>query len=283
MKYKKGDRVRLISKPSKYTTANIEKSLGKVVTISGMGTSIFSTNYYTIEEDDDYIHYFEDTIAGLASEVPFDFGAWKNKKVCMHCKTEEEAKDFCREMEKAGLRWSSGPSYLESSCFDFYKDLTCYYFNEGAYESIGCAKDRGCQILEWSEYRSTEPKDEEQEKTMKTKIDDKPLSFTEAMKIRKRLCASMRDVCGNCPLSLDNNNTAKSCDVFMIDHPDMAEPILKEWLAEHPVKTNRDKLIEVFGEIQKYDDKCKNHCSTIPCKSCNWWQQEYVEPFKGKE
>ena len=108
MKYKKGDRVRLISKPSKYTTANIEKSLGKVVTISGMGTSIFSTNYYTIEEDDDYIHYFEDTIAGLASEVPFDFGAWKNKKVCMHCKTRQEAEDFCNEMHKAGLTWHSG-------------------------------------------------------------------------------------------------------------------------------------------------------------------------------
>lgn len=118
---------------------------------------------------------------------------------------------------------------------------------------------------------------------MELKIDDKPLSFAKAMKIRKRLCTSMRDVCVNCPLSSDNNDTTESCDDFMIDHPDMAEPILKEWAAEHPVKTNRDKLIEVFGEIQKYDDKCKNRCSTIPCKSCNWWKQEYVEPFKEKE
>lgn len=160
MRYKKGDRVRLISKPTKYTTAGMEKYLGKVVTISGMDTSIFGTDYYTVEEDD-YKRYFEDMIAGLASETPFDFGAWKNKNVCMHCKTEEEAEDFCREMDRAGLRWSSGPSYLGMSCFAFYEEQMCYYFNEGAYESIGCAKDRGYQILEWSDYRSTEsPKEE---------------------------------------------------------------------------------------------------------------------------
>lgn len=79
------------------------------------------------------------------------------------------------------------------------------------------------------------------------------------------------------------NHTNKVCRDFIINNSDTAEPILKKWLAEHPVKTNMDKLIEVFGEIQKYDGRCKNHCSTIPCKSCNWWQREYVEPFEGKE
>lgn len=117
---------------------------------------------------------------------------------------------------------------------------------------------------------------------MELKIDDKLLSFTEAMKIRKRLCASMRDVCKNCPLSSDNNDTTKSCDDFMLDHPDMAELILKEWMVEHPLKTNKDKFAEVFGEIQKYDDECEHHCSTRPCQSCDWWLQEYVEPDKAK-
>lgn len=281
MRYKKGDRVRLISKPTKYTTAGVEKYLGKVVTISGMDTSIFGTDYYTVEEDD-YKRYFEDMIAGLASETPFDFDVWKDKNVCMHCRTREEAEDFCNEMHKAGLTWSSGISYLKMKWFSIYENNTCYCFNEGVYGDIKQAKNKGYTILEWSDYRSTEPK-EEQEKIMETENDNKPLSFTEAMEIRKRLCLSMGDVCGNCPLSLNNNNMTLHCDDFMFDHPDMAEPILKKWAAEHPIKTNRDKLIEVFGEIQKYDDKCKNHCSTIPCKSCNWWQQEYVEPYKEKE
>ena len=112
---------------------------------------------------------------------------------------------------------------------------------------------------------------------MKTKIDDKPLSFTEAMKIRKRLCTSMRDACVNCPLSSDNNDTTESCDDFMLDHPDMAEPILKEWMAEHPAKTNRDKFTEVFGKCEFVI------CSVVPCSKCDWWDQEYIDPKESEE
>ncbi len=118
---------------------------------------------------------------------------------------------------------------------------------------------------------------------MELKINDKPLSFAEAMKIKKRICQSMRGVCGYCSLSSHNNGTTKSCDDFMLDHPDMAEPILKEWMAEHPLKTNKDKFAEVFGEIEKFG-KCKfAKCGAVPCGGCDWWKQEYVEPFEGKE
>lgn len=276
MKYKVGDRVRLISKPTKYTTAAIEKYLGKVVTISGMDTSIFGTDYYTVEEDD-YKRYFEDMIAGLASEVPFDFGAWKDKNVCMHCKTREEAEDFCNEMHKAGLTWHSGTSYLLRNHFGPYEEQTCYCFNKGKYDNTLHAKDEGYTILEWSKYRSTEPPKEEQEKIMETKIYDKPLSFTEAMEIRKRLCLSMGDVCGNCPLSLNNNNMTLHCDDFMFDHPDMAEPILKEWMAKHPLKTNKDKLNEMLLKVFGMP-----YTITV-LKDPKWWQQEYVEPYEEKE
>ena len=278
MKYKVGERVRIVSETTEEMNwvSEMDMYLGRVMTIKSIVSGLIFGDRYIMAEDKGKWFWSDDMIAGLASETPFDFGAWKYKNVCMHCKTEEEAKDFCREMEKAGLRWSSGPSYLESSCFDFYKDLTCYYFNEGAYESIGCAKDRGYQILEWSEYRSTEPK-EEQEKIMETKSDNKPLSYQEAMKIKKRICQSMRGVCGYCSLSLHNNGTTKSCDDFMLDHPDMAEPILKEWIAEHPAKTNKDKLNEMLLKVFGMP-----YTITV-LKDPKWWQQEYVEPFKGKE
>ena len=281
MKYKVGDRVRIVSETTEKMNWVSEMGvyLDRVMTIKNIISSLIFCGCYKMVEDDEY--YWNDSmIAGLASETPFDFGAWKYKKVCMHCKTREEAEDFCNEMHKAGLTWRSGTSYLLRNHFGAYEKQTCYCFNKGTYDNTLHAKDEGYTILEWSEYRSTEPK-EEQEKIMETKIYDKPLSFTEAMEIRKRLCLSMRDVCGNCPLSLNNNGMTLHCDDFMMDHPDMAEPILKEWLAEHPVKTNRDKLIEVFGEIQKYDDKCEHHCSDRPCQSCDWWLQEYVEPYKG--
>lgn len=285
MKYKKGDRVRIVSDRTKNmnSNGNMDKYLGTVMTIKeAHKTGVFGISYhYRMVEDKCEWFWNDEMIAGLASEIPFDFGAWKDKNVCMHCKTEKEAEDFCREMNKAGLRWSSGTSYLKISCFSNYENYTCYYFNEGRYDNTVHAKDKGYTILEWSDYRSTEPK-EEQEKTMEPKADDKPLSFTEAMKIKLEMCRSYM-ICANCPLNSVNNGLPGGCVIAFAQNPKKSEKILKEWLAEHPVKTNMDKLIEVFGEIQKYDDKCKNHCSAIPCKGCNWWQQEYIEPYEEKE
>lgn len=279
MKYKKGDRVRIVSGGTKNMSFNglMVKYLGTVMTVKEARETYASgiPRYYKMVEDDGEWFWYDNMIVGLASETPFDFGAWKDKNVSMHCRTREEAEDFCNEMHKAGLTWSSGTSYLKMSCFNIYENYTCYRFNEGEYDNTVHAKNKGYTILEWSDYRSTEPpKDEEQEKIMELKINDKPLSFAEAMKIRKRLCTSMRDVCENCPLSSYNNYTAKPCDDFMTDHPDMAEPILKKWVTAHPVKTNRDKFTEVFGKCEFVI------CSVVPCSKCDWWDQEYVEPEK---
>lgn len=191
MKYKKGDRVRIVSKPPKGLNWASEMNvyLGRVMTIK----NILTRGYKMVEDKGEWF-WGNGMIAGLASEVPFNFGAWKDKNVCMHCKTEEESEDFRCEMDKAGLRWSSDESYLGKSCFYSYEGSTCYYFNEGTYDNTTYAKKRGDQILEWSDYRSTEPK-EEQEKIMETKSDNKPLSYQEAMKIKKRICQSMRGVC----------------------------------------------------------------------------------------
>lgn len=272
MKYKKGDRVRIVSEPPKGLNWASEMNvyLGRVMTIK----NVLTRGYKMVEDKGEWF-WGNGMIAGLASETPFDFGAWKGKDVCMHCRTREEAEDFCNEIHKAGLTWRSGTSYLLRNHFGAYEKQTCYCFNKGTYDNTLHAKDEGYTILEWSEYRSTEPK-EEQEKTMKTKSDDKPLSFQEAIDIYKRLCASMRDVCVNCPLSSDNNDTTESCDDFMLDHPDMAEPILKEWTAEHAAKTNEDKCNEMFLEVfgMQYATAIMHP---------DWWQQEYVEPYKEKE
>lgn len=31
----------------------------------------------------------------------------------VHCKTEEEAKDFCKQMHEHGMKWCNGESYLK--------------------------------------------------------------------------------------------------------------------------------------------------------------------------
>ena len=274
MKYEIGDRVRIVSKPPEGLNwvSEMNVYLGRVMTIK----NVLTRGYKMVEDKGEWF-WGDGMLSGLASETPFDFGAWKDKNVCMHCKTREEAEDFCNEMHKAGLTWSSSGSYLSRNYFESYKEQMCYCFNKGTYDSTVSAKDKGYTILEWSDYRSTEPPKEEEETTeMETKIDDRPLSFTEAMAIRKRMCASMRDVCVNCPLSSDNNDTTESCDDFMLDYPDMAEPILKEWLAEHPVKTNKQKCNEMFLEVFGVSYAT----ALIDVK---WWQEEYIDPKESEE
>lgn len=281
MKYKKGDRVRIVSGGTKNMSFNgiMVKYLGTVMTVKEARETYASgiPCYYKMVEDDGEWFWYDNMIVGLASETPFDFGAWKDKNVSMHCRTREEAEDFCNEMHKAGLTWSSGTSYLKMSCFNIYENYTCYRFNEGEYDNTVHAKNKGYTILEWSDYRSTEPQKEEQEKTM-SKSNDKPLSFTEAMAIKKKICESVIGACSNCSIA----SSAAECIEFFTCYSGDAETVLKKWLAEHPVKTNRDKFVEVFGEIERFG-KCEIiDCSTVPCLECGWWNREYVEPDKAK-
>lgn len=83
----------------------------------------------------------------------FNFKEWKDKKVVMHCKTEEEANEFCEVMHKAGKTWSSGVRYLERTNWKNYEDQTCYFFNNGTHDSIDYSREVGYKILEWSDYK----------------------------------------------------------------------------------------------------------------------------------
>ena len=272
MKYKKGDRVRIVSYRTTDMDSNgeMDKYLGRVITIKDIHHRAFISEnplYYEMVEDIGAWYWYDNMIAGLASETTFDFGAWKDKEVSIHCKTVEEAEDFCNEMHKAGLKWIDGISYLEKSCFNVYNEQTCYYFNRGTYGGIRYAKYNGYLILEWSDYRSTEPPKEEQEKAVKIKTDDKPLGYQEAMKIYKRICNSITE-CIDCPLDSYNNGVQQQCRYLIRDYPEKAESLLKEWLTEHPVKTNEQKCNEMFLETFGI-----SYATALAHP--DWWQQEY--------
>ena len=85
---------------------------------------------------------------------------WKNfmnteNKIAVHCKTEEEAKDFCKQMHEHGLTWCrSDESYLERDNWYEYKEETCYT-SYGSYCSYDFYEIRNYTILEWSDYMGT--------------------------------------------------------------------------------------------------------------------------------
>ena len=77
-------------------------------------------------------------------------------KYVMHCKTEEEAKDFCRVLHEAGRKWCDNESYINSTNWFSYKKETCYFFNRGEYSSVSFFKKANYTILEWSDFMNKE-------------------------------------------------------------------------------------------------------------------------------
>lgn len=74
-------------------------------------------------------------------------------KYAMHCKTIIEAKDFCKHLHMLGRKWRDGEeSYLDYTYFDSYFSNTVYYFNEGVYGTVDCAKGNNYIVLEWSDF-----------------------------------------------------------------------------------------------------------------------------------
>lgn len=87
----------------------------------------------------------------------FKWKEFKNKynKIAVHCKTEEEAKDFCKQMHKHRMKWCNGKSYLKNTKYDAHNERTCYY-GYGEYSSLDFAEKCNYKILEWSDYMQKE-------------------------------------------------------------------------------------------------------------------------------
>lgn len=60
----------------------------------------------------------------------FNWEEFKDEKFAVHCKTEEEAKDFCKRMHEQGMKWCSGESYLEETNYKFCEEEMCYIRGE---------------------------------------------------------------------------------------------------------------------------------------------------------
>lgn len=87
----------------------------------------------------------------------FNWDEFKNKdnKIAVNCKTEEEAKDFCRQMHEHGMKWCNGESYLKNTNYNTHHEGTCYYGN-GEYSSRDFAEKYNYKILECGDYMQKE-------------------------------------------------------------------------------------------------------------------------------
>ena len=92
----------------------------------------------------------------------FDWDKFKNDKIAVHCKTEDEAVDFLKECEKADIKWCSYDKNISKKTqWFYYKEDTCYRFwntphrdiNNGLMVSpLEYYKSVNYKIIEWSDY-----------------------------------------------------------------------------------------------------------------------------------
>jgi hypothetical protein len=74
-------------------------------------------------------------------------------KYVMHCKTEEEAKDFLKYLISVGRKWcTEEPYYSEDTYWFRYRENMAYEFNNGSYASVSFYKAEGYTILEWEDF-----------------------------------------------------------------------------------------------------------------------------------
>ena len=83
--------------------------------------------------------------------MKFNIEDYKGNYV-MHCKTEEEAKDFCGYLDSINMKWISGLSYEDNTKWDVHKQDTYYYFNEGCFSNGYFVNKYRYKILEWSDF-----------------------------------------------------------------------------------------------------------------------------------
>lgn len=83
--------------------------------------------------------------------MKFDINKYRGHYV-MHCKTEEEANDFCMHLHECGRSWDQEQSYFEETNWDRHKEDTVYYFNEGLFGMLYHAKRQDYTILEWEDF-----------------------------------------------------------------------------------------------------------------------------------
>ena len=80
----------------------------------------------------------------------------KNNIIAVHCKTEEEAEDFCKKMHERGMKWNgNGDSFLETTKYHTFQKETCYS-GTGCYCPYDYYKENEYTILEWSDYMQKE-------------------------------------------------------------------------------------------------------------------------------
>lgn len=125
-------------------------TVGKIYETDDVGYGIISDDRFKFRKTkvDDLIGM------GFEEVTEFDWNAFESEKLAVHCRTEEEAIDFCKQMDNRGLEWSSGGNHTDCNNWGVYKKDTCY--TRSMYSEIDFYKGISRKIVEWRDFMKNE-------------------------------------------------------------------------------------------------------------------------------
>lgn len=144
----------------------IKYDIGELVIKGGKGYVVYGIGYENVSAVKTELKNGESISSNIQAQVKirmifltpqkkstFNWISFLNKdnKIAVHCKTEEEAEDFCEKMDALGLIWANGSSYKKSNGWK-YSEGEIYYSSMGEYSFDDFFKEEGYEIFEWSDY-----------------------------------------------------------------------------------------------------------------------------------
>ena len=157
--------------------------------------------------------------------MKFNLDDYKGK-YAMHCKTEEEAEIFCAFLHKNGKKWSTKDSYLKDTCWSFFKEKTCYFFNKGTYDKIQTCIVQDYVILEWEDFMkdtiNTNNATDENTNKKYVKITDNYNNIEKIYKVSQNILDFLEQV----QLDFESEFINDEIDYEIIEKPN---PIIKEF------------------------------------------------------
>lgn len=97
------------------------------------------------------------------------------------------------------------------------------------------------------------------------------------LKERTRMTDSCNINCHDCPFSRYNNGTGEGCTDFEGQYPEEAVRIVEEWSNAHPIQTNGQKFVEVFGFEPTTWNKMGEEIHDFIADP-QWWHEQYESP-----
>lgn len=80
------------------------------------------------------------------------------------------------------------------------------------------------------------------------------------LKTISRMCINYDSQCNGCPIGIESKKKYLDCDSFIKFHIEEVVEIVEKWMKEHPAKTRKSMLLEMFPKTPINEEGVPSIC-----------------------